>query len=439
MKEQFDKRLVEKIKDSFNNHEESFDPKAWENFSEAYFKPKKATAKFTWVLWAASIALVLGLAILFLPKDNNIPDNKFAIEKPDLELEASDIRDTSMDDSDIVSLGGNTNKMQLAEAIQSEGHWVPMEKEENSQKEIVHRNVAKIDLEDDKIHVELSTEKPDAIHPSLSQVKEKETSKPFISESRAAEEKLAADMVQNWLNDGKEKEFEKNTIEKDPKSPLRLGVLVSPQTISNSNQSLNLGAGFMSEISFSKRLKLDLGMAYASQNINPVGPFYKNAIAVQSEDASRTANMNLSNNLINTNTELKFGQLEIPINLKFRVMDKKTSGLYLVSGVSNMVYVNQRSVNTFNAVNLNTSGFLSSQNMIQTFSETVRPSEDNGGSNIGQMINFGLGYEHSLKNGTFVSFEPFFKTSVGSQTFLGQQFSMGGINLRMNFQLKNKN
>jgi hypothetical protein len=54
MKEQFDKRLVEKVKDSFDNHEESFDPKAWENFSEAYFKPKKEATKFTWVFWAAS-------------------------------------------------------------------------------------------------------------------------------------------------------------------------------------------------------------------------------------------------------------------------------------------------------------------------------------------------------------------------------------------------
>ncbi|RPA67313.1 hypothetical protein EF405_15680 [Cyclobacteriaceae bacterium YHN15] len=439
MKEQFDKRLVEKVKDSFDNHEESFDPKAWENFSEAYFKPKKEATKFTWVFWAASIAVVLGLTILILPKDNNVSNNELATKKPDLKLEASDIRDTIMEDSDIASLDINSKNIQLAETIQSEGNWEPVKKEENSQKAILQPEVATIDLLEDKIHVELSTGNPAVIHPFISQENEKETSKPFISESRAAEEKQATDMVQLWLKDGIEEEFQKNAIVKDPKSPIKLGVLISPQTISNSNQPLNLGAGLMSEISFSKRLKLDLGMAYASQNINPVGAFFNNANAAQSEDASRTANMNLSNNLINTNTELKFGQLEIPINLKFMVMDKKTSGLYLVSGVSNMVYVNQRSVNTFNAVNLNTSGFLNSQNLVQTYSETVRPSEDNSGSNVGQMINFGLGYEHSLKNGTFVSFEPFFKTSVGSQTFLGQQFSIGGMNLRMNFQLKNKN
>jgi hypothetical protein len=433
MKEQFDKRLVEKIKDSFENHEEPFDPRAWESFSAAYFKPKKATSKFSWILWAASISMVLGLAFLFLPKDSNVPEIMIASSQAEKELEVEDMQDSASQHLDEVNQKDNNVSIQLA----GESHLdISGKGEENSgyskQKEIDY--LVKNDLEEKQSIAEISGLKSEEISITTGLGKEKEPTVPFVSEMRVEEEKQAVEIVQAWLNDGKDYEMDKTTLAKEVKNPVKLGVLVSPQTISNSNQAMNLGAGFMSEFSFSKRLKLDLGMAYASQNINPEGAYFKNVVASQSEDVSRMAN--ISNNLINTNSELKFGQLEIPINLKFMVMDKKASGLYLVSGVSNMVYVNQRSVNTFNAVNLNTSGFLTSQNMVQTFTETVRPSEENSGSNVGQMINFGLGYEHSLKNGTFVSFEPFFKTSVGSQTFLGQQFSIGGMNIRMNFQLK---
>ncbi|EPR68954.1 hypothetical protein [Cyclobacterium qasimii] len=46
MKEQFDKKLAEKIKASFSKHEEPFDPKEWEKFSDAYFKPKRKPGLF---------------------------------------------------------------------------------------------------------------------------------------------------------------------------------------------------------------------------------------------------------------------------------------------------------------------------------------------------------------------------------------------------------
>jgi hypothetical protein len=330
---------------------------------------------------------------------------------------------------------GGSGQIQLAEEIRNSGRDISEIMDESENQPAVFGS-ANIEVAEIGKMAEISEKKSGEMPIPVRQNDQNHKESPFLGELKATEEKQAEDKIQAWLNDGKDNGFEESQEEKVQKNPVRLGVLVSPQTISNSNQPLNLGAGLMSEISFSKRVKLDLGMAFASQNINPNGSGIMFAMDAQSEDASRAANMNLSNNLINTNTELKFGQLEIPINLKFIVMDKKSYGLYLVSGVSNMVYVNQRTVNTFTAVNFNNSGLMGSQNMVETFSDTVRPSEGNSSSNVGQMVNFGFGYEHNLKNGTFISFEPFFKTSIGGQTFLGQQFSMGGMNLRMNFQLK---
>jgi hypothetical protein len=232
----------------------------------------------------------------------------------------------------------------------------------------------------------------------------------------------------------KENVVEKNAFGKDP---MKLGVLVAPQTITNSTQSINMGAGLMSEISISKKLKFDIGLAYARQNITPnsnSGP-----MLASSPNALENYDMKIASftgNVINSSRELSFGQLEIPLNLKYRVFEKKESDLYLISGVSNMVYLNQQDVTTFSTANIATSNFANSQQAVETFTQTLEADSQGNGINTGRMLNFGVGFEQNLKNGTFLSIEPFYKIALGNQTFSNQQFSIGGINLRMNFQLK---
>jgi hypothetical protein len=200
----------------------------------------------------------------------------------------------------------------------------------------------------------------------------------------------------------------------------------------------------MSEFSFSRRIKLDVGLAYARQHIEPTygGALYASADFSSSNDALSSAEYarlaTLSGNYINASNELSFGQLEIPINLKFKVLENKSSDLYVVSGFSNMLYLNQQNVTTYSAVNLSQPNFSSSNQVVETFTQTQRPDSGSGNVDSGQMLNLGVGFEQSLKNGTFISIEPFYKMSLGTQTFSNQQFSIGGVNLRMNFQIKNK-
>ena len=59
--------------------------------------------------------------------------------------------------------------------------------------------------------------------------------------------------IEEWKSE-KVIALEENEVEKNSfgKEPIKLGVLVAPQTISNSTQSINMGAGLMSEFSISK-------------------------------------------------------------------------------------------------------------------------------------------------------------------------------------------
>ncbi|WP_291787387.1 outer membrane beta-barrel protein [Cecembia sp.] len=432
MKAQFDKKLSEKIKDSFRHYEEPYDPKAWDKLAAAYFKPKKGLMDRPWFLRAAALALILGFSALFYwilsskndsaPLQSQLTSNENPIISDSL----------GFSESDGIGLSGNSE-----EEKEPQPAFSPIPELSNTEKKSAQ------DLETIRIpeFILAEAQMPEKI---MQPINEKADSlavnytlqtnftavpeKPLITMN---EEEATAAILQ-WLNEGKGEEVQKTT---EKENPVKLGLMLIPQSTNSSNQSLNLGAGLVSEIPLSKRLKIDIGMAYASQNLNPGNNLDAFLMAnVETTAADRLSSM--SNNIINSSNEFRFGQLEIPINLKYSILQSKTSGLYVLSGISNMVFLNQRNVTTFNVANLGAFSSQSGQSAVQRFSQTVRPEELSGNETVGQLVNFGIGYEYGLKNGTFISIEPFYKTSLGSQTFLGQQFSIGGLNLRMNFQIK---
>lgn len=243
-------------------------------------------------------------------------------------------------------------------------------------------------------------------------------------------------LIQNWLAEAGADEGEEEKQASEERNPLKLGVLLAPQNISNSNQNINFGAGLMSEISFSKRLKLDVGVGYAKQNLTPESASRGGQFMADIGSADGQKAYMMSSNYIRSSSELSFGQIEIPLNMKYSFVQKKTADFYLVSGVSNMFYINQEKTVTFNTVSFAAQGMNASPQMVGSATVTEAPSGSQNQVDVGQLINFGLGFEHHLKNGTSLSFEPFYKFSVGDQTFVNQRFAIGGINLRMNFQLK---
>lgn len=455
MKEQFDKRLVEKIKDSFEQFQEPLNPIELEKFKKQYLGKKNKDIFSIYGIWWGGIAasLIIG-AFLIFQKDgiekNRIDSSQDLMSSNEIEVPSEGL------------IPIDTAKTSPGNLERSDFEITKKENEESG-KEVWERNSEITEnsnygkapiLRKDAVEISLEPLNSDVINREKQSEKMESISDPFMTSLQELpgknvsdeSEQQAKDYIQNWLGD-EVKIDPSNTLVKveSKKEPVKLGVLVAPQTISNTTQTLNLGAGIMSEFSFSRRIKLDVGLAYARQQIEPTsgGTFnYSSADVSNSNNAlsltedARSAT--LSGNFINASNELSFGQLEIPINLKFKVLENKSSDLYVVSGFSNMLYLNQQNVTTFNAVNLAQSNFLGSNQAVQTFTQTQTPDSESGNIDSGQMLNLGLGFEQSLKNGTFISIEPFYKMSLGTQTFSNQQFSIGGVNLRMNFQIKNK-
>jgi hypothetical protein len=435
MKEQFDKKLAEKIKASFENHQEAYNPKEWDKLSATYFaKPKGAILPF-WMYWAASLVAIAFVAsiVLFNTDDK---ENLYTSET-EVELKEENTQDTiqsqqPQNEDKNIALSEKPKKTQ--KAITSTQSRASVSKNTAQKQNNAPNEVTTFD----KLDTGTKTVAEVAINTEMEATKP-EIDKSIVLELRKKEEQEALEKINTWLADGESSPSKIEEKEDIVQDPLKLGVLLMPQSTTNSTQAVNIGAGIISELSVSSKFKLDFGIAYARQTLTPgINIASNNYVSDALSNSERSALM--SSNFVTTSNELSFGQLEIPFNLKYKVFDTKKSDFYLISGVSNMLYINQRNTVTYNSVNIASSGFADSRATLTTTSQTFTPETQNNSrnTNIGQLLNLSVGFEQNLSNGTFLSIEPFYKLSLGNQTFINQQFSIGGLNLRLNFLVKDK-
>ncbi|EON77764.1 hypothetical protein ADIS_1683 [Lunatimonas lonarensis] len=456
MKEQFDKKLTEKIRDTFDRFEEPYDPAQWKKLSEAYFqvpaKPKRFA--FIWPLVTAGIAASLLLGVVFWPRELDIDND---LEK----LATRDESAVGVEESGTVTLAepGESVVLETKESDQQISVGSPQKSSasESDRPESLSPNSSLDKVTVAQAGVEKSN---DATLGSLQagQVTEDlgvdrgsspELPTPYKSVDPALdlaeqvpvriEVDQAQETIDRWLS-AADKAADSPVLPKQA-APVKLGVLLAPQASSDAINGMNLGAGIMSEFSLSRRMKLDIGMTYARQNLSPDMPpsvvMASSYPSRQSYQVAMVDNIRASTNYLGSSSQLSLASLDFPVNLKYMVLERKNAGIFLITGLSSMVYLDQAATETFETTSFFTSTAegLSFVPSVEQFTSVFRP-EGSGGADLGGMLNLSVGYEYNLKNGMFISLEPFYKLPLGDLTFVNQQFSVTGLNLRMNFHLK---
>lgn len=432
MKEQFDKKLVEKIKASFQNHEEPYDPQEWEKLSHAYFRPVKKKKFVFWPFLASGIAATLLLLLVFWPIGDDLQKNvqtiTDSISIPSKQFERIELpRDKAEE------------QLALKEAPQQAPMAaIPPEDATDTARAGSEDNMSARGLGTgiNPIPIPSLPERDKGMQNSakLKQgIKQHTGDEKFgdLITAQAEESDNAQRYINQWKAEGQPSASEADSPAKEKNNNVRLGVMVGPQTSSNPVAGMSLGAGVMSEFSFSSRFKLDIGVTYARHSLVPNNGHSLPQNEMFSSLSARTG-------FIGSNAELNFTGLDIPINLKYKVMDNEQSGLFLITGLSSMVYLNQQTTETMavhSYFTANTNGTLDFQQSVQEFTHEAGPVGNADSFDLGRMLNLSIGYEYSLKNGTYLSIEPYYKLPLGDMTFANQQFSIGGLNLRMNFRI----
>lgn len=434
MKEQFDKKLIEKIKISFQDHEEPFNPQEWEKLSHAYFHPAKKKKFVLWPFLISGIAASLLLVFVFWPIGDDLQRNVQTIADS-ITIEGKQFEK--------IELPKNIAPQNLAIAERE----VPKAKQTGTAFPATASAVAKsarevavpIDVDLSPVVTSFSRMAPDLGHPKdILQDINNNAANEKIGNSIIAQNKdseRAQQYLEQWKVEGQAAEI--GGQEKTNSNNVRLGFTVGPQTSSNPVSGMSLGAGVVSEFSFSNRLKLDVGVTYATHSMVPDNDLPR-AATMDSPQSEMFSTLSNSSRLIGSNAQLNFSGLDIPVNLKYKVMDKEKAGLFLITGLSSMVYLDQQTTETLavdSYFNPNTSGELQFQRSVQEFTQEAGPGDTSDGVDLGRMLNLSVGYEYNLKNGTYLSIEPYYKLPLGDMTFANQQFSIGGLNLRMNFRI----
>ena len=446
MKEQFDKRLVEKIRDSFENHEEAFDPVQWDKFSQSYFnKPAKRRKLAYWPFWISGVAASLLLVFLFFPFEKEIEQGVSTLKETITSKSKS--LDHITKPSETLTL--KKGEQQVSNAIQpptqspDTGTDSGLEQSEREKQDAIQigkdPGFKGIALSNKGLSLELPSA---SILPPGGAVNSEEKVEQASPQANAMDSESAQAWVEEWKNGVEDKatEGKSETIIKNdkPKNPFRLGVVAGPQAASNPVSGMQFGGGVMSEFSLSDKLKVDIGVTYAHQSIEPdQSSKLPETMTLRASNAMEASSF--TNDYLGSEYTLSYSGLDIPINLKYKVMDKSNAELYLITGLSSMVYLDQKGKEVFSVASkfsADFTGALQYTESVQQFSQEYTPSEGQSNLDLGKMLNLSFGYEYNLKNGTFISIEPYYKLPLGDLTFTNQQFSIGGLNLRMNFQFK---
>ena len=195
-----------------------------------------------------------------------------------------------------------------------------------------------------------------------------------------------------------------------------------------SDNQLNLGAGVTSDIKLSKNLKFSTGVAIAQNSLT-----YNSQVPLTSQLNSPSAIAFASTKdvysaaaptLKNYNANLV--GLDVPLNLKYE-FNPKNSDTYISAGLSSGTFINE----TYTYSYKYNAPF--SANASQVLDQSTRKSFNS--FYFAKTLNFSFGTGYALGNNRLVV-EPFVKyplDGLGSQQL---KFGAGGVNLKFNFQTK---
>ena len=210
-----------------------------------------------------------------------------------------------------------------------------------------------------------------------------------------------------------------------------------------SENQINMGVGFTSDIKISKKVKLSTGVAIAQNSLNyinqpssaPQNLLYNGAVANNTLGAANAYNFTTAANTptIKNYNALLVG-LDIPLNLKYEFNPQKSRS-YIIVGLSSGTFINESYTYNFNTPNYGGGFALLAGPQQQPESQTTKNSFNDFYFARTLNVSFGIGYPLG-KNHLII--EPFLKYPLAGLGTQQIHFGAGGVSLKFDFQSSSK-
>ena len=465
MKELFDERLSQKIRQTFDKHEEPYNAQGWEMMKQQMQTQKSGKVRALLlslpVKIAAAAVLVLGGVLTYNTINSNEPSQKPLQANSNKTIqqqgfEGVKVLPPSLDDEHIAQNQKKTsaNKTVDDQSIKVQGNS-PKKTFENQGIQQQNQRVALVATTLPKVttsrEVSVSKVNTRLVSPKkIDQVLTKDlvvqynvntlnalnTAKQGISQGEVVPAVIRA----NYLPVQRSKVSQQEEVTLKP-GPFKLGVVVSSlvnySDKGEKDSQVNVGGGVLSEISLSKRLSITSGVLLTRQSLEMSRP---------ANLPQFTTSQNLGGNQFFANrsqeqsrsVRMQFVGLDIPVNLQYHLGKNVNQGLYVSVGLSSMAYLQEDYTHTTRET---------IQRQVYKAGSTAEPtietyvSETNLKSNpeslsrfdFARMLNVSMGMKYVVAQNMQILIEPYLKYPLGTLTNEQLRFGSAGVNLRCSF------
>lgn len=460
MKDNFDKKLSEKIREISNNNEIPYNPAHW-NLLQSKMKKEKKRTLFYWQIAAFLLISILagGIGKYFFNKNttnNNYENNQIILDTKNDSLRVDSLKTNKemfITSSDFDSI--NNTKLSKIDSIASIKKHNSTYKKYKSTIKVESNIVNNIKTINPKERNELINIETDSLvrlsgniinNKVLADVVDKSNVSNNIDlDSIISSENLAKKTIIEQIKKDSLAikndilavlEEEKETIKQDSKKPLKFGLEVSPifdYNQDNGSSNVGFAGGLTVEIPISNKFDINTGVFYADQklNLNQSSTLYSDGISARS-----------NSQLIDEEAVIK--GIEIPLNIKYNFSVAKKD-FFIAVGVTSTSYIKENIESNY-LVNGRTE--TSSQDylgnnivkykLVQTTSKIITPSNSST-FNFANYFNLSLGVKLPInKHRQAIIIAPYFKYSLKPLTKQQIDFNSGGVHLRYNFTFSKK-
>ncbi|PKP05735.1 MAG: hypothetical protein CVU10_10320 [Bacteroidetes bacterium HGW-Bacteroidetes-5] len=395
-----EKEIGEVIKEALNGHEESYIEGAWETFTS-----KRKRKALIYRLSASGVAAAILLGLIIIGTLNQpLPEGLTAQKEPVKVIETpQQIVNEVPGQVTVVAESQPSSISVMGQAKVSPASAGSSTKTAVSSTNIIAQN----------------TEKKEAV----------EVKAAAVTESQPQTQKQPTNQYNNQpltqLNSLSTTESSPKTSRKDSKlgseRRVRIGVNVAPGFNTTADASaFNYSGGVNVEIPLSKKLQISTGVSLEHSNVDERSSPRNAAVPSYQTIASLT-------------------NLDIPINITWKITSYKKTSYYVGAGLSALAYLSENYTTTTRTQLLRENTSFDGDEYISTYRlETVERVTTSSGSpssafDIGGRVNLVFGVEQRLTPKLNLSIEPFMKIPVSGLATKNMIYTTGGVTFKVTF------
>ncbi|MFW6103673.1 MAG: hypothetical protein ACOC59_01260 [Bacteroidota bacterium] len=422
MNRSFDKILVRRIREVFDNHHEPVDQGAWKDMQRRLDVGRNL--RVVYITRASRIAAVLlVLFLVFWPFSQQIRDYFDSGETRMIQNEPSYTASQKNRESD----GKESKAMAFSEDSAEQ------EADSQPRKNLMARKDRNNMIQHETKNTEEIAKETRGI------LREEEDMKKIspLQQRMTVDQNQQPAMLAHFESEGQSSTWDNISPDKnitEGKERINLGVALSTlynYTSKATKSDLNFSGGLMSEIDLLPNLSMHTGVIVSRQYFTTQDNLPAGRDRALYSDLSASEGSYSSANVTSTSNRVELVGLDVPVNLRYRYRD-----ISLTAGISSVTYIQEQYSHRFSAEYVNyiydeSNNLMDTEKVIrsQSVKESYNPLHQVDLANI---LNLSLGYHFTFDRSQLV-LEPYMKHPLGDLTSQDIRFGARGIRLKFQF------